>query len=207
MRDRVFWLTFLICFCKGRKTIYKNFLSNYKHVQVIQTLHFVPERTSYVSPTPAVSIVPSVSPTPPIVSLLPHLLYPQYRVQCCCVSTYLVYLLYSVESPLGLPFSVLADVSVCLQSQSNKFVNEWGVKIKSVRLWLKRNGGKPRVYFWPRLRREMIFRNLSFKEDFPRLQVKKELYEINEFWKRLIVNPAPHWPHSIWVTLFLKLFL
>jgi hypothetical protein len=41
-------MTILICSCQGRKTILKKFLSNYNHIQVIQTLHFVFELTSYV---------------------------------------------------------------------------------------------------------------------------------------------------------------
>jgi hypothetical protein len=41
-------MTILICSCQGRKTIKKKFLSNYNYIQVIQTLHFVFELTSYV---------------------------------------------------------------------------------------------------------------------------------------------------------------
>ncbi len=48
MIDRVFWMTILICSCQGRKTIIKKFLSNYNYIEVIQTLHFVFELTSYM---------------------------------------------------------------------------------------------------------------------------------------------------------------
>jgi hypothetical protein len=41
-------MTILICSCQGRKTIIKKFFSNYNHIQVIQTLHFVFELTSYI---------------------------------------------------------------------------------------------------------------------------------------------------------------
>jgi hypothetical protein len=41
-------MTILICSCQGRKTIIKKFLSNYNHIQDIQTLHFVFELTSYM---------------------------------------------------------------------------------------------------------------------------------------------------------------
>jgi hypothetical protein len=41
-------MTILICSCQGRKTIIKKFLSNYNHIQVIQTLHLVFELTSYI---------------------------------------------------------------------------------------------------------------------------------------------------------------
>jgi hypothetical protein len=38
-------MTILICSCQDRKTIKCKFVSNYKQIPDIETMHFVPERT------------------------------------------------------------------------------------------------------------------------------------------------------------------